>query len=90
MQPLPLINHETGLNFFPRLLHVFLSIQAQPLLAGALYDKAGDHLAKSSPEKIKKIISLNLLREDSIFSRDDLILSEKIQSSRETIKLILS
>jgi hypothetical protein len=64
--------------FFPRLLHVFLSIQAQYLLAGALYGKAGDHLAKSSGEKIKEIISLNLLREDSIFSRDDLILSEKI------------
>jgi hypothetical protein len=67
------------------LLHVFSSIQAQPLLAGALYGKAGDHLAKSSGEKIKEIISLNVLREDSIFSRDDLILSEKIQSSREMI-----
>jgi hypothetical protein len=48
------------------------------MLAGALYGKAGDHLAKSSPEKIKEIISINLLREDSIFSQDDLILSEKI------------
>jgi hypothetical protein len=53
--------------FFPGLLHVFLSIQAQPLLAGALYGKAGDHLAKSSGEKITEIISLK-------------IFSEKIQS----------